>query len=195
MSLRKDCVFKCAKRDDGVGCRYFGLIHHDLKLVQRRYTCSMMFIRLQNSEFPDFTIQSIFLSAFPSKSSSLIPQPPSPIQWGHRSGHLWGTLQEAAEPGPHRCGPHHLRDAGAAAWGVHVAAELPRWLEAVGVASLCAADAGALAQPLRDGELDDNLDIPWKKAQLVETEWMRGLDRYVDVDSSYLRTTTELNSK
>ena len=75
-----------------------------------------MFIRLQNSEFPDFTIQSIFLSTFPSKSSSLIPQPPSPIQWGHRSGHLWGTLQEPAEPGPHRCGPHHLRDAGAAAW-------------------------------------------------------------------------------
>ena len=72
--------FKCAKRDDGVGCRYFGLIHHDLKLVQRRYTCSMMFIRLQNSEFPDFTIQSIFLSTFASKSSSLIPQPPSPIQ-------------------------------------------------------------------------------------------------------------------
>ena len=72
--------FKCAKRDDGVGCRYFGGIHHDLKLVQRRYTCSMMFIRLQNSEFPDFTIQSLFLSTFPSKSSSLIPQPPSPIQ-------------------------------------------------------------------------------------------------------------------
>ena len=47
---------------------------------------------------------------------SLIPQPPSPIQWGHRSGHLWGTQQEPAEPGPHRCGPHHLRDAGAAAW-------------------------------------------------------------------------------
>ena len=80
MSLRKDCVLKCAKRDDGVGCRYFGGIHHALKLVQRRYTCSMMFIRLQNSEFPDFTIQSIFLSTFASKSSSLIPQPPSPIQ-------------------------------------------------------------------------------------------------------------------